>query len=145
MLEKSPIKYCDEMGNYENNSQNFDKSKDASSKEENLQERQNLWKMLFLFSGRYRRIDLWGICFFSYFVGKAIESPCSLVVILACIISLPLTWVQLASIVKRCHDLGRSGYFALLLFVPIINFFVIVYIYFFKGQLKDNKYGKSPY
>jgi uncharacterized membrane protein YhaH (DUF805 family) len=30
--------------------------------------------------------------------------------------------VQCAIVVKRCHDRGKSGFWALLLFIPVIGF-----------------------
>jgi uncharacterized membrane protein YhaH (DUF805 family) len=33
----------------------------------------------------------------------------------------PLIWVQCAIVVKRCHDRGKSGFWALLLFIPVVG------------------------
>jgi uncharacterized membrane protein YhaH (DUF805 family) len=30
-------------------------------------------------------------------------------------------WVQCAIVIKRCHDRGKSGFWALLLFIPVIG------------------------
>ncbi len=32
--------------------------------------------------------------------------------------------------VKRCHDIGKSGWFVLWLLVPIVNLFVLLYLMF---------------
>ena len=51
----------------------------------------------------------------------------------------------LANIAKRCHDLGKSGFFGLLLIIPLVNIAIGIYLAFFQGDLNDNEYGPSPY
>lgn len=46
--------------------------------------------------------------------------------------------------VRRLHDLDLSGWWMLLLCVPLINFFFAIYIYFFKGTEGPNQYGEDP-
>lgn len=46
--------------------------------------------------------------------------------------------------VKRLHDLGKSGYQALLLFLPLLNFILILYLFFAQGEIGENKFGKQP-
>ena len=48
---------------------------------------------------------------YSVFAGSA----CALVIIA------PLVWVQYAITIKRCHDRGKSGFWSLLLLVPLIG------------------------
>ena len=33
----------------------------------------------------------------------------------------PLIWVQTAIVIKRYHDRGKSGFWALLLFIPVFG------------------------
>lgn len=47
-------------------------------------------------------------------------------------------WVVFASTIKRCHDKGQSGWYALIPFYYIVLFFL-------KGEEKDNEYGPNPY
>lgn len=47
-------------------------------------------------------------------------------------------------IVRRCHDLDKSGYWGLLVLVPIVNFFFLLYLLFAKGTEGWNKYGNDP-
>lgn len=44
---------------------------------------------------------------------------------------------------KRFHDRWASWWWQLLLFVPIINFFVIIYLWFFPWDKWENKYWKQ--
>lgn len=46
--------------------------------------------------------------------------------------------------VRRLHDLGKSGYQALLLFVPLFNFIFALYLFFAQGESKENKFGQKP-
>ncbi len=43
--------------------------------------------------------------------------------------------------VRRCHDIGHGGPFALLLLVPLLNVPVDLYITFRRGQYGYNKWG----
>lgn len=45
---------------------------------------------------------------------------------------------------RRLHDLDKSGWWMLLLCVPLINLFFAIYIYFFKGTEGPNQYGEDP-
>ena len=46
--------------------------------------------------------------------------------------------------IKRFHDIGWSGWFYLLLFVPIIRIPVALILVFLPGSKGDNNYGVNP-
>lgn len=47
--------------------------------------------------------------------------------------------------IKRFHDLGKSGYFALLTLVPIVNILVVVFwLGMIPGTPGQNPYGNEP-
>ena len=46
--------------------------------------------------------------------------------------------------IKRCHDRGRSGWFLLLCFVPILGIWLIVELGFLRGTVGPNEYGPDP-
>jgi len=46
--------------------------------------------------------------------------------------------------IKRSHDRGRSGWFTLLMFVPILNLWPIIELTFLKGVDGPNQYGDDP-
>jgi len=48
-----------------------------------------------------------------------------------------LTWVLFALMVKRFHDLGKNGWFAIFGVIPLVNFI----IGFIEGTKGDNEYG----
>jgi len=43
--------------------------------------------------------------------------------------------------IKRSHDIGKSGWIVILLFIPIISLFSSLYLFLAKGQIDINKYG----
>ena len=49
-------------------------------------------------------------------------TACSKALTFALVLAAPLIWVQCAIVIKRCHDRGKSGFWALLLFIPVIGF-----------------------
>lgn len=51
---------------------------------------------------------------------------------------------QLAALVKRSHDLGYSGLFLLLLFVPLIGLWANIMLWFARGSTGPNGYGRDP-
>jgi uncharacterized membrane protein YhaH (DUF805 family) len=46
--------------------------------------------------------------------------------------------------VRRCHDLGWSGLRVLLMFVPIANSILMIYMIFCKSDDADNEWGQKP-
>lgn len=51
-------------------------------------------------------------------------------------------WAQAALGAKRMHDLGKSGLFAALLFVPALNFIAFVALCLMPGEPGPNQYGQ---
>lgn len=43
--------------------------------------------------------------------------------------------------VRRLHDLNKSGWYALLFFIPFINIYWAIILLFKKGEESENKYG----
>ena len=54
-------------------------------------------------------------------------------------------WLSLASQVRRWHDLGRSGYWALLNFIPFVGpIYSLVVLGVHEGEKGANRYGPPP-
>lgn len=53
-------------------------------------------------------------------------------------------YVAVALGIKRCHDRGRTGWFMLVNFIPLLNFWPMIELTFFKGTEGENKYGPDP-
>ena len=56
-----------------------------------------------------------------------------------------ILWIEMALVVKRWHDLGRSWRWALLSFVPIVGWaWQTIECGMFEGSPATNRYGPSP-
>ncbi|WP_114950795.1 DUF805 domain-containing protein [Sphingosinicella terrae] len=49
----------------------------------------------------------------------------------------------LAVSIRRLHDIGKSGWFVLLAFVPLVNLYLL-YLYVQPGTQGPNEYGPDP-
>lgn len=50
---------------------------------------------------------------------------------------------SLSLYVRRLHDVGRSGLWSLLLFVPLANILIFIYLLLKNGDKEENKYGQT--
>jgi uncharacterized membrane protein YhaH (DUF805 family) len=51
---------------------------------------------------------------------------------------------SLSITIRRWHDLGYSGWFIIMSFIPIVNLFVGFFVLFRAGNKETNKYGLVP-
>ena len=119
-----------------------------------------MFKAPFSFDGRIRRIEYFlsgivgGIVFSIAWVlgigtfilgagmGSAGGSVFGLLIGLAALVA--SMWFSLAQGVKRLHDLDKSGWLILLMFVPIVNALFGLYMLFADGTVGPNQYGEDP-
>lgn len=65
----------------------------------------------------------------------------------------PLLYVMLAvafipmgaTMVRRLHDVGRSGFYLVLLSAPVVGWLLLWYICYGESQVGENKYGDPPW
>tara|TARA_B100000941_G_scaffold78620_1_gene53743 strand:- start:36 stop:428 length:393 start_codon:yes stop_codon:yes gene_type:complete len=50
----------------------------------------------------------------------------------------------LGLVVRRLHDVGKSGWFYLLILIPIVGWIWLLVLYCTEGQKEDNKWGPDP-
>lgn len=116
-----------------------------------------MMRLLFLWRGRISRTGWWLGNFMSVFVAgllflfdiitssNSISSNGSLAVYIqedGGYIIAAFIYIQVCLAIKRYHDLGVSGYYSLLLFIPVIGWFIIlVSCGFMKGVPNKNRYG----
>ncbi len=50
----------------------------------------------------------------------------------------------MALVVRRLHDLGKSGWFYLIILIPLIGVLVLLVFFCFEGQKQENKWGPDP-
>jgi len=47
-------------------------------------------------------------------------------------------------VVRRLHDVGKSGWFYLIILIPLIGFIWILVLFCTDGVKEDNKWGSNP-
>lgn len=55
-----------------------------------------------------------------------------------------LKWIELSLVIKRLQDMGLTGFLALLIFLPLIDFLMVIFLGFAPGEDKPNKHGPLP-
>ena len=108
----------------------------------------SLTELFFSFRGRVRRSDYWyaALVVLSVFVVWFIALERMFGRGATWILYAPLYWSMLAISMKRYHDIGRSGWWLLLLLIPIIGpLWVVWSLGFRKGHVTENRYGAVPY
>lgn len=106
------------------------------------------------FSGRASRSEYWWFVLFillgnfvlSFFdaaiFGTAVDGqPVS---VLGGIWSLALLLPSIAVGVRRLHDLDKSGWWLLLVLIPLIGFLVLLFFFVQKGTNGPNRFGPDP-
>ena len=100
-----------------------------------------MFKNAFSFDGRIRRTE-YGISYIIYIVAyimalALIESGSGVGSVFGIVIIIPIIWFLIAQGAKRCHDVGRSGWWQL------IPFYVFAML-FSDGNPGRNEYGSNP-
>ena len=127
-----------------------------------------LGAMFFSFQGRSNRARWWiglivlsviGSILGGIFVGGAMASiygidPQNTAAIMAAmtgvfvpasIIGLVMLWPSLALYTKRWHDRGKSGWWTLIILIPIIGgIWALIELGFLRGTVGPNNYGPDP-
>jgi uncharacterized membrane protein YhaH (DUF805 family) len=108
---------------------------------------QKLWgnyvdvlKKYTVFTGRARREEFW----LFVLVSVAISIVLSFLGPLAFIYSLGVMVPSLAVGARRLHDTGRSGWWQLLGFIPLVGAIVLIVFAVQDSQPGDNQYGPNP-
>ena len=63
--------------------------------------------------------------------------------IVALLVNLGLLLPQLAAGTRRLHDMGKSGWFQLLWFIPVLGWAVMIY-FLVQPSAGPNEYGEGP-
>ena len=105
------------------------------------------------FSGRARRKEYWMFALFNFIFaivaiildnifGTAIENVGY--GIFYSLFALAVFLPSLAVLVRRLHDVGKSGWFILIGLIPIIGGIWLLILMVTDGQPGENKYGANP-
>ena len=122
-----------------------------------------VWKQYADFSGRARRKEFWMFTLFNMIIVTVAGGIAALLVIMG--ISTLKTWMpiigyillavlslyylaifipSLAISVRRLHDIGKSGWWFLIVFVPLVGWIVLIIFFLFDSQPSANKWGTNP-
>jgi uncharacterized membrane protein YhaH (DUF805 family) len=64
--------------------------------------------------------------------------------ILPLIVALAFFIPSLAVVVRRLHDVGRSGWWIFINLVPLVGFLIMIYWMVIAGEDEENRFGANP-
>ena len=105
------------------------------------------------FSGRARRKEYWFFVLFNIIISVVLTvcdvfmgtySAAASIGILTGIYTLAVLIPGIAVSVRRLHDTDRSGWWLLIVLVPLIGWIVLLIFMLIDGQPGQNAYGPSP-
>jgi uncharacterized membrane protein YhaH (DUF805 family) len=115
-------------------------------------------KFLFSFNGRISRKAFWLVTLASFIISIGLNmvalgsafgggmDPNNMptIPVWFWLVQIPMLWIGLAVYCKRWHDQDKSGWFSLLLLIPLLGFLiVIIMLGFIGGSPGPNRYGDS--
>jgi uncharacterized membrane protein YhaH (DUF805 family) len=100
---------------------------------------------LFSFQGRVRRSTFWatevGILVLWAMYGTTVSPTDTFPFLVSRLPLIPLAWIALATCAKRCHDARLSGWLAITLMIPLVQFVGAIVFGFLPGTDGQNQYG----
>jgi uncharacterized membrane protein YhaH (DUF805 family) len=80
----------------------------------------------------------------AFFLDSIIDSSPNGTGVISSVYSLALFIPSLAVGVRRLHDVGKSGWFTLIVFVPLVGVIWLLVLDCTAGDLGPNQYGQDP-
>ncbi|MGS0892656.1 DUF805 domain-containing protein [Burkholderia stagnalis] len=106
------------------------------------------------FEGRARRAEYWYfalltavvsiVCQVVAMAGQGGSAFALLPAIVALVVSLALVVPSIAVTVRRLHDTGRSGWFLLIAFIPVVGGIILLVWMCARGTEGPNRFGADP-
>jgi len=109
------------------------------------------------FNGRARRKEYWMFTLFVviFFIVAAILDNLLGTTFKFAGVSAPYGWIyllfafamilpSLAVVVRRLHDIGKSGWYYFLVFIPVVGGIILLIWYCKNSQPGENQYGPNP-
>ena len=99
----------------------------------------------FTFSGRSSRSEYWwwvlaGILFQIICAIIAVLGNVAVTAIFPILLVIPTTTM----IVRRLHDLEKSGWWFLIVLIPLVGILYLIYLFIQEGDMNENIYGPIP-
>lgn len=104
-------------------------------------------KQYFVFQGRARRKEYWMFVLISFIISivlAIIENILGIASLLTTLYSLAVFLPSLGVSVRRLHDTGRSGWWILLVLIPLIGPLIVLVLMCFDSEPGTNRYGPNP-
>lgn len=98
------------------------------------------------FDGRARRQEYWiyQMFYLLFYIGSMILSLIIGTRLITSIYVIAMFIPSLAVLVRRLHDTGKKGFWALISFVPLVGWIVILIFALTPGETGANEYGNDP-
>lgn len=99
------------------------------------------------FDGRAPRSEFWWWTLFTIlanFVAVAIDAAILGMPAIQVIVALGLILPGIAVGIRRLHDLDKSGWWYLLVFVPIVGALILIFFFIQPGTRGGNQFGPDP-
>jgi uncharacterized membrane protein YhaH (DUF805 family) len=108
-----------------------------------------VFNQYFDFSGRARRKEYWMFILFNTLISWAFSIldfafTTYYFTIVSYIYSMLVLIPSLAVLVRRLHDMGKSGWYVLLLFLPIIGWIWLLVLLCMESESGPNEWGENP-
>ena len=94
--------------------------------------------------GRARRSEFWYFSVCVFLISVVVNMVFGNTSVIVRIISLILNIATVTVGIRRLHDIGKSGYWYLIGFVPVIGWILLIYWYCQDSQPGTNMYGENP-
>jgi uncharacterized membrane protein YhaH (DUF805 family) len=98
------------------------------------------------FEGRSRRKEYWSFVLLNFGVAIA-AAVLDLAIgarIVGALVTLAFLIPSISVGMRRLHDTGRSGWWLLIVLVPVIGIIALIVFFAQKGEAGENKYGPDP-
>lgn len=95
------------------------------------------------FNGRAARSEYWWFALFSFLI-SAILSVVDGSGMLPAVWSLVVLLPSLAVGARRLHDIDRSGWWLLIMLIPLIGIIVLIWFFVTRGTAGPNRFGADP-
>lgn len=105
------------------------------------------------FEGRAKRKEFWSYVLVIFLLSMALNVISYMLVAMTdmlafafipTLLAIALFLPGLAVCVRRLHDVGRSGLWYLMILIPLIGAFILLYWFIKDGDLGPNEYGEDP-
>ena len=109
------------------------------------------WKKVVLenyanFTGRARRAEFWWYALANFIVSvvlNLLQAAASIFVVLVVIYGLAVLIPGIAVGIRRLHDTGKTGWWLLIVLIPLVGIIVLIVFFATDGQPGPNQYGPS--